>query len=142
MFSQDDIFYMHEALREASIAFEEDEVPIGAVLVYKNQIIARGRNSIEKEFCVTKHAELICIEKASQTLGGWRLLDTTLYVTVEPCMMCAGAIQHSRISRVVWGCPNLRFGGHLAGEGGLLEEEAKRILQKFFQKKRSDGEDT
>jgi tRNA(adenine34) deaminase len=138
LFSGDDVFYMNEALIEAKIAFEEGEVPIGAVLVYEKKIIARAHNTIEKNRSVLSHAELLCLEQGSKTLQNWRLLGTTLYVTVEPCMMCSGAILHARVPRIVWGCPNTRFGGHNIGEGGLLEREAKELLQKFFQQRRKD----
>jgi tRNA(adenine34) deaminase len=127
---------MREALLEAKLAFDEEEVPIGAILVYHNKIIARGRNSIEKEGSVLRHAEIHCIEQGSRFLQNWRLLETTLYVTVEPCMMCAGALVHARVEKVIWGCQNLRYGTNQIGQGGLLEEEAKELLQKFFQRRR------
>mgnify|MGYP002755771017 FL=1 len=94
--------YMLEALNEAHIAFSEEEVPVGAILVYKDVIIARDHNRVEKKKDCTAHAEILCIRKAAEMIGDWRLTEATLYTTLEPCSMCAGAIILSRISTVVW----------------------------------------
>jgi tRNA(adenine34) deaminase len=144
---------MQEALKEAQIAFEEDEVPIGAVLVHEKKIIAKGRNSVEVSALAMNHAEVNCLKEGAKILKNWRLINTTLYVTVEPCIMCIGAIILSRVKKVIWGCPDLRHGGcgsitnlltlshpihQVVGQGGLLEEEAKELLQTFFKKKRNN----
>ena len=105
-----DIEYMQTAIDEARLAAEEDEVPIGACIVRGGKIIARAHNARERSKCATHHAEILAIEEACAALGGWRLPDTTLYVTLEPCAMCAGAIINARIPRVVYGAPDIRFG--------------------------------
>ena len=102
--------YMRAALDEAAKAADEDEVPIGAVIVRDGKIIARARNSRERSRCATHHAEILAIEEACRALGGWRLPGTTLYVTLEPCPMCAGAIINARVERVVYGAFDRRFG--------------------------------
>ncbi len=137
-FSEQEVFYMQEALKEARQAFLEEEVPIGAVIVREGKIIARGRNSVEKNHFAIEHAEINCLKEASKVLQNWRLIGTTMYVTVEPCPMCAGAIHLARVERVVWGCPNIRYSSGI-GEGGLLAEEAKQLLQEFFKKQRANG---
>lgn len=145
-----DLEYMDAAIEEALVAEGEDEVPIGAVIVHKGKIIARAHNTREGSKCATHHAEILAIEEACRTLGGWRLPDTTLYVTLEPCAMCAGAIINARIPRVVYGAPDIRFGAF----GSLLDlseyplnhkpeitrfikgKETKDILGAYFRKKR------
>ena len=142
-----DVRYMREALREARRAFDEDEVPIGAVVVADDHVLGRGYNRIERLKDATAHAEIIAIGAASETLGDWRLEGATLYVTVEPCMMCLGAVFLSRISRIVYGAKDIRAGTcggavSLGGlkymdrevsiSGGLLEEECRALLQEFF----------
>ena len=137
------------ALNEAKKAFNAHEVPIGAVLVYKNKIIARAYNRIEQKQDATAHAEIQVIQKASKKLQSWRLNDMSLYVTCEPCIMCAGAIIHARIAHVYFGCKDKRWGSFYSIndfskkfnhtvkiEGGILEEETKKLLQEFFQRKR------
>ena len=151
MDSETDIRYMQEALREARRAFEEDEVPIGAVVVADEQVLGRGYNRIESLRDATAHAEIIAIGAASESRGDWRLEGATLYVTVEPCMMCLGAVFLSRISRVVYGARDMRAGAcggalSLGGlkymdreviiSGGVLEDECRRLLQEFFVKLR------
>ena len=146
-----DVKYMQEALREARRALDEGEVPIGAVVVSDDRVLGRGYNRIESLKDATAHAEIIAIGAASETLGDWRLEGATLYVTVEPCMMCLGAVFMSRVTRVVYGTKDIRGGAcggalSLAGlkymdreviiSGGLLEEECRGILQEFFAKLR------
>jgi tRNA(adenine34) deaminase len=147
MDSETDAKYMGEALREARKALEEDEVPIGAVVVAGDRVLGRGYNRIEGLRDATAHAEIIALGAASETLGDWRLEGATLYVTVEPCMMCLGAVFFSRVSRVVFGTRDMRSGVcggalHLAGlkymdreviiTGGVLEDECRGLLQEFF----------
>ena len=102
--------FMEEAIRLALLAAERDEVPVGAVAVRNGEIIAKAFNTREESKCATHHAEILCIEAACRALGGWRLPGVTLYVTMEPCVMCAGAIINSRIERVVYGAKDHRFG--------------------------------
>ena len=136
----------------AETAGELDEVPVGAVAVKDGKIIARAHNLRERSKCATHHAEILAIEEACRVLGGWRLPGVTLYVTMEPCAMCAGAIVNARIPRVVYGARDLRFGafGSLIDlaelplnhtpevEGGLLGEENAKILSDYFKKKRGN----
>ena len=148
--SDDDIAFMREAMSLAKMAEEIDEVPVGALVVRDGQIIARAYNTREHSKCATHHAEILAIEAACRTLGGWRLPGCTLYVTMEPCAMCAGAIINARIPRVVFGAPDLRFGafGSLINLsevplnhkpeilGGVLKDENVEILRSYFKKKR------
>lgn len=150
-----DIRFMQEALSLAAEAGERDEVPVGAVIVRDGVIIARASNRREETKCATHHAEILAIEEACRVLGGWRLTGATLYVTMEPCAMCAGAIVNARIPRVVYGTQDLRFGAFgscfdLARiplnhtpriEGGVLAEEARALLQAYFKKKRKPKEE-
>ena len=145
-----DEYFMRLAIEEARIAEEKDEVPVGAVIALGDRVIARAHNTRETEKCATHHAELLAIERACAALGGWRLPGVTLYVTMEPCVMCAGAIVNARIPRVVFGAPDLRFGamGSLIDVsalelnhkpevvGGVLGEEARKMLGDYFKKKR------
>ena len=101
---------MNLALEEAKKAALEDEVPIGAVIIHKNQVISRAHNKKESLSCATKHAELLAIEEASKKLGQWRLHECTLYTTLEPCLMCTGAIHQSRISTLIYGAPDPKGG--------------------------------
>lgn len=134
------------ALDEAQKAYEADEVPIGAVIVSRGQVIARGHNLTETLTDVTAHAEMQAITSATNMLGGKYLVDCTLYVTVEPCLMCAGALGWSQISRVVYGaadekrgyhtfCPN-PFHKKTVVQGGVLADECAKIMTEFFKKKR------
>ncbi|NLY45785.1 MAG: nucleoside deaminase [Tissierella sp.] len=147
-----DIIYMKEALKEASIAYSTYEVPIGAVIVYDGQIIGRGYNKKEKLKNPLAHAELIAIDQATKYLGQWRLTACTMYVTLEPCAMCAGALINSRIDRLVIGARDQRMGcagtvenitchdkfNHkIQVEHGVLEEECSSILSDFFKMLRS-----
>ena len=145
-----DEYFMREAMRLAREAAERDEVPVGAIAVRDGKIIARASNTREESKCATHHAELLAIEESCRVLGGWRLPGVTLYVTMEPCCMCAGAIINARIPRVVYGAPDLRFGAFgslidLANiplnhkpevVGGVLGEECAAILTDYFRAKR------
>ena len=143
---------MEIALDEAQKAFAKEEVPIGAVIVRNNKVIAQTHNLKESKQDPTAHAEILAIDQAAKKLGGWRLLDCTMYVTVEPCVMCAGALVESRIERLVYGAPEPKSGAagsvfkltnndslnhKLEVESGLLASEARGLMQKFFSKLRS-----
>ena len=149
---QEDERYMRQALVEAEKAFQKGEVPIGAVIVRDDTIISRGHNLRESSQSSIAHAEMIAIEEACNALGSWRLEDCTLYVTLEPCPMCSGAILQSRIGRVVFGATdekggccgtimNLldepRFNHQVSITSGILAEESSKILKTFFQKIRN-----
>ena len=148
--SEEDVAFMREAMALAKMAEEIDEVPVGALIVRDGQIISRAYNTRETSKCATHHAEILAIEEACRVLGGWRLPGCTLYVTMEPCAMCAGAIINARIPRVVYGAPDLRFGAfgsliNLAEVplnhkpeifGGILGDENVEILRSYFKKKR------
>ena len=141
-----DEYYMHEALKEAQKAFIKDEVPVGAVIVAGNQIIARAHNLTETLNDVTAHAEMQAITSAASYLGGKYLKECTLYVTLEPCIMCAGALYWAQITRIVYGATDVKRGftlnpSHLLHPtttltNGLLETECAAILTNFFKKKR------
>ena len=149
-YTDEDVGYMREAMALAKMAEDIDEVPVGALVVRDGKVIARAYNTRESSKCATHHAEILAIEEACRTLGGWRLPGCTLYVTMEPCCMCAGAIINARIPRVVYGAPDLRFGafGSLINlaeiplnhkpeiVGGVLGEENVEILRSYFKKKR------
>lgn len=142
----DDEKYMSLALAEADKAFQKDEVPIGCVIVCQNQIIGRGHNLTETLQDVTAHAEIQAITAAAQTLGGKYLTDCTLYVTVEPCVMCAGAIGWAQVSRLVYGTPDTKRGFTILApqaihpkcsiSSGILADECSKKVQSFFQQKR------
>lgn len=144
--------FMKLALVEAEKGFLRGEVPVGAVLVKGNEVIAKAHNRREGVKDPTAHAEILVIREASERLGDWRLLDTTLYITSEPCPMCAGAILLARIPRVVFGCYDKKFGGvgslynllqderfnHRAEVvAGILGDKCRNLLQEFFKKLRS-----
>ena len=142
----DDSYFMKKALQEALIAYEKSEVPIGAVIVSNNQIIARAHNLTETLNDVTAHAEMQAITAAANYLGGKYLQKCTLFVTLEPCQMCAGALFWSQISRIVYaardkqrGCINLNTKLHPKTklEGGILEKEASTLIKRFFIEKRN-----
>ncbi|NCO62504.1 MAG: nucleoside deaminase [Flavobacteriales bacterium] len=142
----DDIYFMKKALQEAEIAFEKGEVPIGAVIVIENRIIAKGHNLTETLNDVTAHAEIQAITAAANFLGGKFLQNCTLYVTLEPCQMCAGALYWSQISNIVYGARDLERGCiHLKTklhpktimQGGVLENEASELLKRFFIQRRN-----
>lgn len=142
-----DVYFMKQALQEAHRAGERDEVPIGAVIVCQGRIIARGHNLTETLIDVTAHAEMQAITAAAQFLGGKYLTDCTLYVTVEPCVMCAGALGWSQISRIVYGAADekrgfTRFAPHALHPktevvSSILEEECSKLVKDFFKKKRN-----
>ena len=141
-----DIRYMRMALDEAHKALERDEVPIGAVIVCKGRVIGRGHNLTETLTDVTAHAEMQAITAAASTLGGKYLTDCTLYVTVEPCLMCAGALAWSQIPRIVFGTSDDKRGYHTMCASpfhpktvvtvGVLQEECAKLMTDFFKKKR------
>ncbi len=145
-FTQDDLFFMHAALEEAGRAYEMGEVPIGAVVVVDGRIIGRGYNQTESLRDVTAHAEMLALTSAQNTLGAKVLPECTLYVTVEPCVMCAGAIRWSRIARLVWGCDEPKSGFTTISReilhpktfwtGGVLADEAAELMRRFFEHRR------
>ena len=141
-----DEYFMQEALKEAKKAFDADEVPVGVVIVAENKIIARTHNLTERLIDVTAHAEMQAITSAANFIGGKYLNDCTLYVTLEPCLMCAGALYWSHLTRLVYGASDDKKGFSTLSETvlhpktlvvkGILEQECGGILKEFFQKKR------
>ncbi|MCF7852964.1 MAG: nucleoside deaminase [Simkaniaceae bacterium] len=142
---------MAEAFIEARKAFDLDEVPIGSVLVLDNQVVARGYNMTEASKNAMNHAEVVCIQRATEKMGDFRLVGSTLYTTLEPCIMCAGALILSRVDRIVYGCPDLRHGAC----GSIIDvfsikhpihrikidfldytEKSAQMLKQFFKQKR------
>jgi tRNA(adenine34) deaminase len=151
MSTEKDIFFMKMALEEATIAFNEREVPVGAVLVKNGNIIAEAHNCRENTNDPTGHAEMIVLKSGANKDKNWRLTDATLYVTKEPCIMCAGAILNARLGRLVYGCKDEKGGAvdslyNLLSDkrlnhqvevvSGVLEEECADILKRFFQERR------
>ena len=147
----DDRVYMQLALEQAQLAFDLGEVPIGAVLVMDGELIARAHNRRETWHDATAHAELMVIQEACKTLGRWRLSGATLYVTIEPCTMCAGAMVLARVDRVVYGSPDPKAGAaeslfnvvdnqalnhRLQVTAGVMEEECRDIMKAFFRQRR------
>ncbi|WP_207428487.1 nucleoside deaminase [Pedobacter sp. SYSU D00535] len=142
-----DEFFMNEALKEARLALEKDEVPIGAVVVCGGKIIGRGHNLTEQLNDVTAHAEMQAFTAAANTLGGKYLRDCTLYVTIEPCVMCAGASYWTQISRIVYGANDLKLGFRRINQrlthpkteivGGIKENECAVLVKDFFLRKRN-----
>ena len=142
----DDAYFMKQAMVEAEKAFSADEVPVGAVVVVDSQIIARAHNLIERLNDVTAHAEMQAITSAANFLNGKYLVGCTLYVTLEPCIMCAGALNWSQLEGVVYAASDFKRGFIQAGlslhpktviRGGIMQKESKDLLDKFFAKKRS-----
>jgi tRNA(adenine34) deaminase len=146
-----DEYFMRLALREAERALDHDDVPIGCLVVHEGEVLAAAPNERELRGDPTAHAEILALREASEKLGGWRLLDTVLYVTLEPCAMCAGAIVLARVPRVVWGAADPKAGAagsvlDVLGEprlnhrpdtaGGLLAEESAELLRLFFATRR------
>src|SRR5215468_3348141 len=148
-----DEYFMREALRQALKASKADEVPVGAVIVRAGKIIARAHNQVELLKDATAHAEMLALTQAEEAVGDWRLTDCDLYVTKEPCSMCAGALVHTRVRRVIFGCTDPVAGA--AGSvvnllqmpgfnhscditSGLLQDECAAILQNFFRKRRDE----
>lgn len=146
IFDNDDEFYMQQALRQAREAFDEDEVPVGAVIVCNGNIVARAHNNTERLNDVTAHAEMIAFTSAANTIGGKYLNECTLYVTVEPCYMCAGAAGWTQIGRIVYGASDPKRGFTNIGRqmlhpktevvAGVMEEECAQLMKDFFKKKR------
>ncbi len=150
---EEDIFFMSIALEEANLAAQAGEVPVGAVIVMDGQVVAQAHNLREESKSALAHAELIAIGKANAALGGWRLHKCTLYVTLEPCPMCAGALINCRMKRVVFGASDPKAGsfGSITDlscfpfnhqplvEGGVMGEECGRILTDFFRSLRDDS---
>ncbi len=143
--------YMKEAIKQAKKAYDLDEVPIGCVIVYNDKIIARGYNRRNTDKTTLSHAEMISINKAAKKLGDWRLEGCTIYITLEPCQMCAGALVQARIDRAVVGSMNPKagcagsvinllqmreFNHQVVFEKGILEEECTNLLQKYFKELR------
>jgi tRNA(adenine34) deaminase len=146
-----DIDFMHIAIKEAEDAFNENEVPVGAVLVINSEVIARAHNKRESTFDPTAHAEIIALREAAQKIKNWRLTDATLYVTKEPCIMCAGAMVNARLGRLVYGCGDIKAGAvqslyqllsdkrlnhQVEVVSGVLEDECAELLKRFFQERR------
>jgi len=149
---QEDELFMRGALDEARLAFQEGEVPVGALIVRNGEVVARTHNKVEAMRQGTAHAELLALRSASETLGNWRLDDCTLYVTKEPCPMCAGAMVNCRLSRLVYGCADSVFGaaggrmdvlalpGYLHNVqcvSGVLADECLSLIQDFFRQRRA-----
>jgi len=145
---------MREAIAEARLAEQNGEVPVGSIIVHEGTIIGRGRNARETSQDPTTHAEMIAIREAANALGSWRLIDTTLYVTLEPCPMCAGALVNARVPRVVWGCNDPKAGAtetlYTIGSDprlnhrfecvpGVLGDECSALLTGFFAAIRAKG---
>lgn len=144
-----DEYYMNEALKEAQKAFEEDEIPVGAVIVCNDRIVARAHNLTEKLTDVTAHAEMQAFTAAANYIGGKYLEDCTLYITLEPCVMCAGAAFWTQINRIVYGADDEKRGFSKTSEkilhpkttivSGVMREECEALLKEFFRKKRQNG---
>ncbi len=153
--TSDDEKWMIEALKQAWRAFLDDEVPVGAVIVHKGRVIARGYNQVETLKDATAHAEMLTITSAASALENWRLAETTLYCTMEPCSMCAGAILLSRIPKIVYGAKDIRHGANgswvnlfeqkhpthsVEVTGGIYEAPSADLLRTFFEKQRAKSE--
>jgi len=151
LIKSDDDRFMYQALKEAKKAFLADEVPVGAVVVYQGQVISRGHNQVELLRDATAHAEMLAMTGAASSLGNWRLAECTLYCTLEPCIMCAGAAILSRLEKIVWAAPDLRHGGNggwinlfekphpihrVTITNGPLAIWSEQAMKLFFQKKR------
>lgn len=145
-------YFMQEALKEAEKSLAKEEIPIGCVIVKDGQIIGRGHNAREELGQAIMHAEIMAIQEANQTVGNWRLLEATLFVTIEPCLMCSGAIGLARIPQVIYGAPNQKFGAagslydvlrderlnHRVAVGtGLLQDDCMAMMQTFFRQSRA-----
>lgn len=152
-----DAYFMGEALRQAVKAFDAEEVPVGAVIVREGRIIARAANQVELLKDATAHAEMLALTQAQEAAGDWRLTDCTLYVTKEPCPMCAGAIVHTRLARVVFGVSDPKGGAaggamnilqfptlnhHCEITAGVLESECRSLLRAFFAERRQKKDST
>ena len=148
-----DEYFMKQALLEAERAFEEDEVPVGAVIVHENRIIGRAHNQREQLNDPTAHAEILALTQAATELGTWRLTGTTIYVTLEPCPMCAGALVNARVDKLVFGCFDPKAGAcgtlwnlaqsdklnhRLTVVSDMMADDCRRVLQEFFRGKRGE----
>jgi tRNA(adenine34) deaminase len=144
--------FMREALAEAEAAREEGEVPVGAVVILDGTVIARGRNAVIRSSDPTAHAEIVALREAARAVGNYRLTGATVYSTIEPCAMCAGALVHARVARLVYGAKDPKAGAvethfgicttdflnhQVSVEGGILEDECRRVLQSFFRDRRN-----
>lgn len=151
--SEDEKF-MLEALKEAWKAYKNKEVPIGAILVHEGTVIARGHNQVEMLKDATAHAEMLCLTAGSAALDNWRLLNTALYCTAEPCAMCAGAMLLARVPNLVWGTPDIRHGANgswvnlfekphpthtIQIKNGILKEFCAQLMRSFFQERREEN---
>ena len=150
---EDKEYFMTEALKEAKKSYDKNETPIGAVVVYDNKIIARAHNLRESKNDSTCHAEVLAIKKACKKIGSWRLENCDIYVTLEPCVMCAGDMIQSRVRKCYYGAKNERFGVHAGPinlfdvefnhkveiEGGILKEECSTLISDFFKKLRENN---
>ncbi|MEW6569978.1 MAG: tRNA adenosine(34) deaminase TadA [Nitrospirota bacterium] len=149
--TEKDLYYMRLALDEAKLAFDEDEVPVGAILIKDNTVIAGAHNCREFSRDPAGHAEILVIRAAASQMGNWRLTDSTLYVTKEPCIMCAGAMVNARLGRLVYGCKDEKAGAvdslynilsdkrlnhQVEVVSGVLEDECAELLKRFFQNRR------
>ena len=147
----DHIYFMREAVAEARLALAEGELPVGCVIVYNNEVIARGHNEREQSGDPTAHAEVVAMRRAANHLKAWRLSGCTLYVTLEPCPMCAGAISQARVEQLVYGAPDPTqgcagsvyripedpaFSHFCKSDGGVLRDECSAVLNEFFAEKR------
>ena len=146
--------FMSAALEQARLAGDAGEVPVGAVIVLHDQIVARGFNQPIRSVDPTAHAEIVALRQAAATIGNYRLSGATVYVTIEPCLMCVGALVHARVKEVVYGAPEPRWGAlvsslraheapglnhRLAVTGGVLEAECRELIQQFFRARRGPG---
>jgi tRNA(adenine34) deaminase len=140
-----DEYFMAKAIELAMQAYEEEEIPIGALVVYENRIIGKGYNQTEKLQDVTAHAEMLAITAASNSVNGKYLSNCTMYITIEPCLMCAGAIQWSRLGKIVWGASEPKFGfsrldaqllGKTALVSGVMAEQCSDLMKRFFASRR------
>ena len=149
-------YYMTLALKQAAIAYHKKEVPIGAIIVHNNEVIGRAYNQVETLKDATAHAEILAITQAASKLENWRLTDCTLYVTKEPCPMCAGALVNSRIKKVVFGLPDSKGGGcggafninnhdgllhKVEVESGVRADDCQAMIQSFFKERRDERKD-
>jgi tRNA(adenine34) deaminase len=152
--SKTDLYFMQEALKEAKKAFLKNEVPIGCVLVREGKILARGHNLVEKKMNACQHAEIVCINKATKKIQNFRLNECILYTTLEPCLMCSGAILLSRVKKIIYAAKDLRHGALVSVyqvfssphpihtplfEQGPLEKESSDLLKSFFKKRRAEN---
>lgn len=146
-------FYMYEALKQAEMARRAGEIPVGAIVVHQNRIITQAQNRCERDHDATAHAEILALRQAGALLKDWRLCECTLYVTLEPCCMCAGAIGSARLKRLVFGAFDAEFGGcgsavdlcncvstwRTAIVGGVMESECASMIRSYFERRRKEG---